>query len=83
MVARYRRRPAIVEAIQWLGNNLDEVECFMHGKCLYVQGNGNLFIDTRMGEERVYLTNYITKNVADDYSVCDAQTFNERYELWK
>lgn len=83
MVARYRRRPAIVEAIQWMGNNLEEVECFMRGKCLYVQKNGNLFIDTRTGEERVYLTNYITKNVADDYSVCDAQTFNERYELWK
>ena len=54
MIQKYRKRPTVVEAVEWTGDNYDEVKSFV-GKCLIGE--------TMLGEDILELT--ITNDCGD------------------
>ena len=80
MVKKYRQIPVELEAVQWTGNNYDEVKEFLDGNShLY---SGCLFVKTQDGEITANTSDYITKSGTENYRiirVVDADMFEKVY----
>lgn len=79
---RYIAKPVEVEAIQWLGNNAQEVLNFCGCGAYHVPRSCYMIISTLAGELRVVPGNYIVrKSGSNEYYVYRAQQFHDMYEL--
>lgn len=79
---RYRKMPVEIEAVQWTGNNLAEIEEFVineGGKQFDTVGD-SLFIHTLEGSMRAKATDYIIKGVKGEFYPCDESIFRITYE---
>ena len=83
MISTYRKKPLIVEALQWTGFNLDEVMEF----CLLIQVERErldrfpeLYIRTLEGEMHVSLNDFIIKGVRGEFYACKPDIFWETYD---
>ena len=80
---RYIQKPVEVEAIQWLGNNEEEVSEFCGGRAHCRPRSSYMVISTPTGQ--IYYVvpgNYIVRDIdSNNYYVCQAQQFQDRYEL--
>jgi hypothetical protein len=82
---KYRKMPVEIEAIQWTGNNLAEIEEFVvneGGKQFDTVGD-SLFIHTLEGSMRAKPTDYIIKGVKGEFYPCDESIFRITYEQVK
>lgn len=86
MTKKYRKKPVTVEAVQWSGDNYEEV-CDFVGKSLERDASelcnnepSSLLIPTLEGviEARVY--DYIIKGVAGEFYPCKPDIFLQTYE---
>ena len=91
MIKKYCRKPIVVEAIQWTGNNTDEVLEFGRGKIKHRQykysPNGKdilygeeLYVETLEGELRANKGDYIIKGVRGEFYPCKPDIFEKIYE---
>jgi len=91
MIKKYRRKPVILEAIQWTGDNTDEVLDFGQGKIKCKQykycPNGKdiiydkeLYIETLEGKLRASKGDYIIKGVKGEFYPCKPDVFEKIYE---
>ena len=78
MLKKYRTKPHEVEAIQWTGQNTEEVLEFLQDK-YYVSYDGDLVIVTKQGKAIAVKNDYIVKD--NGFYPCNAKEFVERYEL--
>lgn len=76
---KYKKKPVVVEAIQFVGNNFNEVEQFAKGKTLY-DILGRFYIDTLEGEMLVSKGDYIIKGVEGELYPCKPDIFHKTYE---
>lgn len=74
---KYRKKPVEIEAIQWLGNNIEEVIEFCEGQAHYTCC---LEIDTLEGKMRAVPGNFIVRGVKGEYYPCRGDIFEETYE---
>jgi len=75
---RFKKKPVIVEAIQWLGNNFSQVHdfcpvCFMD--------EGSLCISTLEGVMRANPRSWIIRGVKGEYYPCREDVFYDTYEM--
>jgi len=90
---RYRKKPVIIDAVQWTGENRRDM--FVHltgktdsyieasGKNFYVDHNkveGGLIIKTLEGEHLATIGDYIIKGVHGEFYPCKPDIFEETYE---
>jgi hypothetical protein len=92
MVKQYRKKPVIIEAIQWVGNNPGDVEQFCEGKLTYdicdtayQVGKGvpvvmNMRIETLEGIMEVSKGDYVIKDVKGEFYPCKPDIFEQTYE---
>ncbi len=89
MSVKYRKKPVVVEAIQWTTENLTEVLLFMnpmyfsHENTVPMRFNREghkLTIHTLEGDMTCQLGNYIIRGVAGEYYPCREDIFNATYE---
>jgi len=78
---KYRKKPVIIEAVQWDGINFDEVCNF----CPAIMGetykaDGNLKIPTLEGEMIASPQDYIIKGIKGEFYPCKPDIFNITYE---
>lgn len=81
MINKYRKKPVIVEAIIWTGNNIDEVKELAKSaveNIIFV--NNNLYIETLEGNMNVSVGDYIIKGIAGEFYPCKPDIFKETYE---
>lgn len=88
-MAKYRKKPVVVEAIQWTGNNLEEIHKFV-GKNLLIHTrydelvNLNVVeyieIKTLEGDHLAKAGDYIIKGVQGEFYPCKPDIFLETYE---
>lgn len=78
-MAKYRKKPVVIEAVQWLGDNHEEVTSFQGG-CAEYQG-GAVIIDTLEGEMKARVGDYIIKGVKGEFYPCKPDIFEATYEL--
>lgn len=89
---KYRKKPVIIEAIQWISSNIAEVEEFV-GKKLkteWIGGAGyeagvappliDLIIPTLEGDMRASYGDYIIKGVNGEFYPCKPDIFEKTYE---
>lgn len=81
MINKYRKKPVIVEAVIWTGNNIDEVKELAKSaveNIIFV--DNNLYIETLEGNMNVSVGDYIIKGIAGEFYPCKPDIFKETYE---
>jgi hypothetical protein len=87
----YRKKPIVIEAVQWTGSNLDEVMAFCAGDATYelmAKGNSEMVISTldvaKYGDlaalKRIARVDWIIKGVQGEFYPCKPDIFAETYE---
>lgn len=79
MVQKYKKRYAESEALQWTGNNFEELKSFA-GDALGTAGD-NPIIHTLDGDMVVSLNDYVIKGVHGVFYLCPPEIFRSIYEV--
>lgn len=79
-MAKYKKKPVIVEAIQWNGDNALEILQFSHESYID-KDNYTLKIDTLEGTMVANRGDYIIKGVNGEFYPCKPDIFEKTYEL--
>ena len=78
MYKKYRKKPVIIEAIQWNGKNLSEIDKFTKNK---VKNHESvLIIPTLEGDMEASIGDYIIKGVNGEFYPCKPNIFAKTYE---
>jgi len=78
---RFRKKPIVIEAIQWTGNNFDEVNKLMKYTCIDENPNGEeIVIVTLEGDMKANIGDWIIKGVKGEFYPCKPDIFEETYE---
>ena len=90
---KYRKKPVVIEAIEWNGINLEEVKQFVGESLSYdiidsawQVGKGRphvlMYIKTLEGDMSVSEYDYIIKGVKGEFYPCKPDIFEKTYELY-
>lgn len=92
-MAKYRKKPAVIEAVQWTGKNHREMYDYLESKSNeYIKSEGeNFYIDhgkveggliikTLEGEHLANIWDYIIKGVQGEFYPCKPDIFIATYE---
>ena len=78
MIKKFRKKPVTIEAIQWMGTNLSEIDDFMGGSA---ENKGTtLVIHTLEGNMEASIGDYIIKGVNGEFYPCKPDIFAKTYE---
>lgn len=83
MIMKIRKKPVEVEeAVQWTGENLDEVVdfCGEYLSFVYNETYSALYIDTLEGTHLVSPNDYIIKGIKGEFYPCKPDIFKAVYE---
>jgi hypothetical protein len=81
MPKSYRKKPVVIQAVQWDGKNQFEVMNFC--KSCYFTSHGvvkDLYIDTLEGDMKASVNDYIIKGVEGEFYACKPNIFELTYE---
>ena len=76
---KYRKKPGVIEAIQWDGKYLLELSSFVGDAMIIVPGA--VMIHTLEGDLRVRKGDYIIKGVHGEFYPCKPDIFEKTYEV--
>jgi len=76
---KYRKKPVVIEAIQWDGTNCDFIEKWT-GHAFASTGRGQAIVRTLEGAMNVPPNAWIIKGVKGEFYSCDSEVFAETYE---
>lgn len=98
-MSKYRKKPVIIEAIEWTAKNHREMFEFLfdgkapnqehlrtEGKNFYISHGkcrGGLVIKTLEGEHIASIGDYIIKGIQGEFFPCKPEIFNKTYEKVK
>lgn len=78
MIKKFKKKPVIIEAIQWNGENLSEINEFIKNE---VENHESvLIIPTLEGDMYASLNDYIIKGVNGEFYPCKPDIFDKTYE---
>ncbi|WP_241576628.1 hypothetical protein [Rosenbergiella collisarenosi] len=80
-MAKYRKKPVVIDAIQWTGKNLDECKLFT-GDNFYghVPDLREIIVKTSNGPYVVSANDYIIKGIQGEFYPCKPDIFAATYE---
>jgi hypothetical protein len=82
-MAQYRKTPVVIEAVQWTGDNIDEIWAAFGAGDVYGPTETNpdwLKITTLEGEMRANVGDWIIRGVAGELYPCKPEIFARTYE---
>jgi len=83
-MSKYRKKPVVIEAIQWTKLNNDEIAKFMgieHVVLVFQEKYGlHLVINTLEGQMYADVGDYIIKGVKGEFYPCKPDIFEQTYE---
>lgn len=78
---KYKKKPVVIDAIQWTGDNYAEIFEFTDGRAYLLRPHSDtLIVSTLEGEVKAVKGCYIIRGIANDYYPCAAAIFNKTYE---
>lgn len=82
MVKKYRKKPVVIEAVQWKQDNWKEIMDFAPGFVDFELGDGypDLYIKTLEGPMHASLFSFIIKGVDGEFYPCREDIFYATYE---
>lgn len=93
-IKNYKKKPVVIQAIQWTGKNLREITTFIDGEVktnnIYASGtwdtycnmvdNGGLKIHTIEGKMKANVFDYIIRGFQGEFYPCKPDIFEKTYE---
>lgn len=76
---KFRKKPVVIEAVQWTGDNIEEIGEFLAGVHWATAGR-NPVIPTREGDMTVSPNDWIIKGVAGEFYPCKPDIFAATYD---
>lgn len=91
MVNLYRKKPVVIEAIQWTGTNLEELKNFVGNSLVYDicdaawkvgKGRPKIFmqVKTLEGDMQVEVGDFVIKGIKGEFYPCKPDIFDSTYE---
>lgn len=78
---KFRKKPVIVDAIQWNGENINEIADFMKWRNFEHDNRSGLIIKTLEGFHIATIGDFIIRGIAGEFYPCKPDIFNQTYEL--
>lgn len=78
---KYRKKPVIIEAVQWNGSNISEICKFTNRDVSHLLVCGQLYIETLEGTHHASVGDYIIKGVKGEFYPCKPDIFAKTYEI--
>ncbi len=83
-MAKYRKKPVVIEAIQWLGTNIPELNNWLSSNeadrmCRF-NTNGTLTIETLEGDHTAQINDFIIQGIQGEIYPCKPDIFAATYE---
>jgi hypothetical protein len=75
---KFRKKPVVIEAVRWMGGNLDEIETFIGEDA--PRDYGVIVIHTLEGAMRASVGDWIIKGVKGEIYPCKPDIFDATYE---
>lgn len=79
-VKRYRKRPVVIEAVRWTGDNIEELFKLEDFKLNYTLVNGVLGVYSLEGVMWASIGDYIIRGIKGEFYPCKPDIFKETYE---
>lgn len=80
MAMKYRKKPVVVEAVQWTGNNHADMCEFIDPEVFEIIPRVGLVIHTLEGDHHASPGDYIIKGVSGEFYPCKPDIFAKTYE---
>ncbi len=80
MIRKFRKKPIVIEAIQYVGGNKDEIIEFTQGKAMANTGYSHMTIPTLEGNHKADVSDWIIKGIKGEFYPCKPDIFKETYE---
>lgn len=77
---KFRKKPVVIEAVQWMTDNFDEISNFAGHHVLANDDGSTLGIKTLEGELNVSPFDWIIKGVKGEFYPCKPDIFDATYE---
>lgn len=77
---KFRKKPVVVEAVRWTGDNYEEINAFCEENDLWAENRKALFINGLEGIMYAEIGDYIIKGVNGEYYPCKPDIFEKTYE---
>lgn len=76
----YIKKPIPVEAIQWTGDNFDDIHDFIIGQPIVITTFNELVISTLEGEMKAPIGSWIIRGPLGEYYLCRKDVFEKTYD---
>ena len=80
MVNKYRKTPVEIEAIQWTGDNFEEICNFVNKELAISPTGTTIVIETLEGNMFADKADFIIKGVQGEFYPCKPDIFRSTYE---
>ena len=79
---KYRKKPVVIEALQWTGKNLEDIVNFTSDGTRQItrQADNTLTIETLEGDMTAKIGDFIIKGVSGEHYPCKPDIFEMTYE---
>ena len=87
MIKKYIKKPVIIEALEWTGENIEEIYSFVGidkieiNKKSIDQEIGELYIRTLEGAMHASIGDFIIKGIKGEFYPCKPDIFHNTYEV--
>lgn len=79
-VKTFRKKPIVISAVQWTGENKKEIDQFIGTEVFDTKGGEILIIDTLEGEMDAKIGDWIIKGVKGEFYPCKPDIFEMTYD---
>lgn len=81
MIKRYKKKPVVIEAVQWLGDNFEVINEWSGGQVDYKHSTtGSISVKTLEGVMWANRGDYIIKGVKGEFYPCKPDIFAATYD---
>ena len=80
---KYRKKPVVIEAVQYRGDNYIEIRDFTNGEARTNTCYDHLTIPTLEGNMKASVSDWIIKGVSGEFYPIRNDIFHETYEIVK
>lgn len=77
---KFRKKPVVIEAVQWTGDNEMEIYDFSNGKVLHIAGSTKMLVPTLEGDMQASVGDWIIRGVQGEFYPCKPDIFAATYE---
>jgi len=82
---KFRKKPVVIDAIQWTGDNFDEIYTFIYGNSdrllTHWPDRKEITIDTLEDRHTAIQNDWIIKGVKGEFYPCKPDIFEATYEV--